>query len=541
LAALSSLVDKSLLRKARTGRYELLEVLRQYAEEKLEAVPQERDAVYGRHCEYHLGMLEHLEPALKSSGQKAALEELRQEVENIRAAWHWAIAHDRVIEIKNAALSLFLFYDIQSRFQEGAEMFREAAVAFEGRDTGQAETKQALLGLLLVAQGWFLRYSTIKAQATSEHARQILEPLGPRKELALANVLSMLGEWWTSSAEHARRLQESLAIYEASDDRWGVALALDTLSFVLCRKDIIAAEHHAQRAFELRRQLGDRWGMAMSLFALGWIAERQGSMQAALQRYHESLELRRELGEDLDGAIDCLEGMGRVTRRMGDYDQARLWNQESLTLSQEIGNRWRKARSLEGLGLVAYDLEEYTEAKHHLDNALALYEDLDDAYQVALCLIALGDVALSLENRDEARRCYEKALTMEAHHPRALLGMGCLWDAQGDGETAHRYFQQALHHATDWHLDTIALEVMIEIARLWLAGDAPEQGITLLGCVSHHPVCSRKSHVQIERLLAQAADVLPTEVIESALARGESRQFTEIIREIECTMATQDG
>ena len=394
LTALSSLVDKSLLRKSSTGRYEMLEVLRQYAEERLGIVPRESDVVRDRHCDHYFALLRRLEPSLKGAEQKIALDTLSHEVENIRAAWRWAIARDKITEIREIAWCLFLFYDIRNRFQEGAEMFREAASALDegdvnlgvvqnGTDSGPTEVKHALLGLLRVLQGWFLHFfAPDKAQAILQRGIEYLDPLGMREELALANILSLYADAWSPSGLE-QRMRDSLAFFEANGDIWGIALALDALSFTLCQEDYAAAETYAQQSLELRRQLGDRWGMALALYTLGWIAEHQGIWQAAKRRFRESAELRRAIREDMAGVMDCLNGMGRVARRMGDHDEAQQLYLEAQALAREMGDRWRIALSLENLGLVACDLKAYAGARCYFEESLTLYQEIGVEDRVA--------------------------------------------------------------------------------------------------------------------------------------------------------------
>jgi hypothetical protein len=56
--ALLALVDKSLLHRAVEGRYEVHELLRQYAAEQIAALPDGERAVRDRHAAYYAGALE---------------------------------------------------------------------------------------------------------------------------------------------------------------------------------------------------------------------------------------------------------------------------------------------------------------------------------------------------------------------------------------------------------------------------------------------------------------------------------------------------
>jgi predicted ATPase len=99
LPSLADLADKSLLRRGDPGRYEIHEMLRQYAEEKLRADPAEDEAVRDRHCRYYAELMVQHKTQLKGEQPHAVLSELSAERENVRAAWNWAVAHRRIEEL----------------------------------------------------------------------------------------------------------------------------------------------------------------------------------------------------------------------------------------------------------------------------------------------------------------------------------------------------------------------------------------------------------------------------------------------------------
>jgi tetratricopeptide (TPR) repeat protein len=297
-------------------------------------------------------------------------------LENVRLAWSWAALRGQIELIREAALGLFLFYDIRSRFQEGAGMFARAGEALRrgGADplAAPAETKQ-VLGLLLTMQGWFWRFSDpVQGHAAFQEGMAWLEPLGPSRELVFANVLFVFACMSASRAEALERLESSLSVYQAEGDRWGIAVTQEAFCGVLCGYDNDAAEAHIRQSLQLRRQLGDRWGVSMSLYMWGWVAEEQGRLNVAKERYQQSLDLRRELGEDVAGAVGCLNSLGRVARKLGDYAQARERYLEGLALSQEMGDPWFIGHVLANLGRVAYDLGEHDQASHYFEQAEAL-------------------------------------------------------------------------------------------------------------------------------------------------------------------------
>jgi predicted ATPase len=148
LPLLLDLVDKSLVRSDPSGRFDVHPILQQYAAEKLSADPQAEAQARDLHSAYYLTFLQQREGALKGAGQMAALAEIRADVDNVRAAWQWAIAQGRTTELQQAAHALWLFYEMRSLSEEGERAFARAVEVLEGRAGADVA-----LGLALAFQG----------------------------------------------------------------------------------------------------------------------------------------------------------------------------------------------------------------------------------------------------------------------------------------------------------------------------------------------------------------------------------------------------
>src|SRR5439155_7520691 len=96
LYSLLSLLDKSLLRRDARGRFDIHEVLRQYAAEKLDEAPGDRGEIEHRHAKYYLELAQLAEPELRGEEQGKWLELLEREHDNLRAALHWAMENGEV-------------------------------------------------------------------------------------------------------------------------------------------------------------------------------------------------------------------------------------------------------------------------------------------------------------------------------------------------------------------------------------------------------------------------------------------------------------
>ena len=125
LRTLQSLVGKSLLRRdPHSGRYEIHELLRHYAEEQLE-LSGEADDVYQTHAQYFANFMAERWPLLKGHQQKDALQEIESEIENARTAWAYWIRAENVAELKKFLHSFWVIYDIRAWYPAGIELFEQ--------------------------------------------------------------------------------------------------------------------------------------------------------------------------------------------------------------------------------------------------------------------------------------------------------------------------------------------------------------------------------------------------------------------------------
>jgi len=139
LRTLMALVNKSLLRPDLKGRYQLHELLRQFGAERLAQDPATETTVRDRHCAYFATFLQQKEPGLRGRNQGQALAEIELELDNVRAAWQWAVTQGKLDEIDRAMESLCEYHRIRGRIDEGWKFFSPAAMALGWGGFGAAE------------------------------------------------------------------------------------------------------------------------------------------------------------------------------------------------------------------------------------------------------------------------------------------------------------------------------------------------------------------------------------------------------------------
>jgi DNA-binding SARP family transcriptional activator/predicted ATPase/Tfp pilus assembly protein PilF len=502
-ATLAALLNKSLLRRNSPGHYEMHSLLQQYAKERLRADPEQERAAEDLYCDYYGRFLHEREGWFRGPRQAEALEAIGARIENVRAAWRFAIERKDAGTIGRLLASLGVFYAIRCWNQEGAAAFDQAATRLAldssaAHDGDEGRQRELILGQLLAWQGHFVHQlgQRREAQALLERSLSILRRHGAGHELAfsLYTLAQILCHGQNDYEAAAQLFQESLALYEAASDSYGRAQSLDGLGDVAARQGSHdEARRYYEEALALRREIGDLWGLSVSLGSLGGLAGRQGAYDQARRWFEESLAISRSL-ENPRGIAACLHNLSTVAYLQQDYDQALLMRQESLDICRQIGYRWGIASSLKSLGDVASRLGQHAQAMRYLGESLALLQEEGDRRSQAYTLNSLGTVAHALGKRFESRQ----------------------------------YFQQALKAATDIGEPALALDILMSIARLLAEDGELERGLELLAFVAHHPACEQQTRDQLEPLRSELAAGVSPEAALAAEARARTLKLDEI-------------
>jgi predicted ATPase len=401
---LVSLVDKSLLRRISSwrpesrARYGMHDLLKRYGSDQLGALSEEQRRAKEKHSTYYLAFLRQREPELKGRRQRTALAAIEAEIDNIRVAWHWAIAHGKTRHIEQALESLFLYYYIRSWFQEGEEAFGQLV-----QSLGAEKRKQSrlVLGRALACQGWFAFHLGRQAEARD----LIQQGLSQLRKLdvgaAVAFCLNYLGAVVKSLGAYQQATEaclESLAIFREEGDLYGAAIALNILGQVAYLQGHEAeAQRLYQESLTLHREIGDQWGIAFSLDYLGQVAFSQGAFDQAKGQLQESLSIRREMGDQRGTAL-CLNYLGDAAEALGEYDEAAELYEEGLLNFKEIGHQTGIAQSLTSLGQVTFVRGDYEQAQRRFAEALeaamavqAVPSALNALFRLAVLLARTGD------------------------------------------------------------------------------------------------------------------------------------------------------
>lgn len=438
LPLISALMDRSLLRRNLTGRYELHGVVRAYAREKLVEDEQELERVEDIFSNYYLHLLQDCEIDYLQARPIEALTKLDEEIDNIRAAWDMAVRELRLEELNHSIGALHLFCDIKAWLEEGERVLGELieAVRSSAGDTRPHRTiEKEIMAKALTRQGCLaLRMGMHeRAEELLREGLLLLRGLGLREEIAFNLLCSgLLSEKAGDFAWAAGLYRESLNIYRKLGDKRGVAHALSSLAI----QPLIGYEEAAKfyrDSLDIYSKLDDKRGMSTCNTNLGVASFHLGEYVEAQRCFEESLAIDRKLGYRHGIAIGRLR-LGEVAGRLGDREKARDFFRESLDAFREMGDRRGMANSLNALGQLAMDYADFAESASYLRDALAISKEIE-AEPVALSVVMR--MAILLEKQGVKERSCEIVSCV-------LARKGCEVETRRLGEELRKRFVSGL-------------------------------------------------------------------------------------------------
>jgi len=374
LPALTGLMRKSLLQRVETEggeRFQIHEVLRQFAAEQLTAEPQVEQEVHRQHATYYLSWLAAQDADMVSPRSPVALQAIETELGNINTAWLWAV-DVRAVGLLNAVLiSLHHFYSLKGRAPEGTALFAQAATRLGEQPLDEAHTLtfwriRTFQSALLIETAEFERAHTLL-----EASLPVLQRLGTPAETAFC--LSMMG----------------LLAYRTGNYQ--------------------AAKAHGQAAIALYNALDDARGLAFTVNILGHIHGDLGEYAAARQLHEENLA-RRRAQHDRYGIVYSLNNLGAVAARRQAFAEAQRLYEEAMTLAQTIDFRPGISLGFLNLGALAYWRGDAEAALRLAQQAMRVTEEINDHRNLAWALVNRGNAHVGLGNdADAARDLHEAA------------------------------------------------------------------------------------------------------------------------------------
>jgi len=358
LDLLQHLVDRSLVLAEPhgdgTNRYRMLEMLQQYAFERL-VEHAEADGARRQHATYFLDLAERAEGELRGPREAEWSGRLEDESENLRAALRWVIDRGEAERALRLASALWRFWTQRGHLVEGL-VWLEQALALND-ESGSASVE------LLRARAGALNGAGNVAAARGEHARAALfheESLALRRRLAdtAGEAISLL-----NLGTAARNLGDPARAYASFSESLG-----------------------------LFRRLGDTRNMALSLLNLGRLSHDEGDHERATTLYSEGLALFQTVGSD-HGVATGLNRLGDLARDRGELASAERLHTEALSLRRGRGDPWVIGLSLTGLARVAAVRRDHVQTMARAIQSLQALHDAGASRDAAAALVIVAIAA----------------------------------------------------------------------------------------------------------------------------------------------------
>ncbi|MFE7135819.1 ATP-binding protein, partial [Streptomyces sp. NPDC057638] len=369
LAALAALVDKSLVVATPHGddgmRYGLLETVAEYAAERLTEAG-EHDTMAVRHLRAYRELARTGEPELRGPRQRAWMDRLEREHDNIRAALRTSVDHAEEQEGLCLILSLHWFWQ-QRGHQQDVHIW-SSAVAALGPDPFEPLAPDAGASGVLVAPGVFdgrprpaepcprgstslpppwpepwlwearrgVRLTLLASQgvtdeaigglaspATQERLRRIVAAYRPE----LPQIVRQPASLWffvRLMAGELTSLLDAVDAYVTTCERHGGGWDLGFALLMRARLCPAHAPGDADRALRLFEEAGDDWGVAEALSARGTTYEREERYEEAAADYERAMRSSAGAGVDTQALVfrSRLARL-RLSTAVGDEERGR--------------------------------------------------------------------------------------------------------------------------------------------------------------------------------------------------------------------------
>ena len=487
VAVLGQLIDKSLVHveEGNDRRYRLLETVRQYAVERLEAAG-ERSAFERRHRDWYVALAESDPTPAGELPARITLRDLDREGDNLRAALASALVADPQAALR-LAVALWRFWLMRGYLAEG---YRWLTAALAAAPEHTAVRARALLAACVIG---LRRGVPVRVHEFAAESVAIFRELEDRAGMFDAVEVSAAYRAIVSPArdvellvrEHEELLAEDLPA--ARPPMWaahtrGIA-AWFRREYGPAREQLEAAlEHAGALSAEPRPAL---WPLCYGMISVepetgyplflhedtGLVARRVGGAAAAAyilvnlaavdraeadfthaqELIEESLARFEQLG-DQQGEAFALNAFGNLARSGGDFERGRALLERSLALRQEIGDRRGAGITLGCLAMLLARSGDADGARISAGQSRTWFAENDDLIGLGAAELSLACVALCASDRSDARAHLEAAASVfggiETTHQEgwALAVLAAICAEDGKAATGRRWLDRASRH-----------------------------------------------------------------------------------------------
>jgi predicted ATPase len=459
LRDLMGLVDKSLIhRHLITGRYDIHELLRQYALEKLVESGEEK-TLRNRHRDWFLELAERAAPELHRATQLEWLDRLEVELENLRAGLDWALEQEEAEIALRFAGALAEFWDMRGYYSEAQGWYERSLTLADSNEHLHKSVWRArvllYLGDLIVGTGDLSQLD--RSHQIISEALEILKELNDKSNIARALLVISVICYSRGDLDKAiSTAEEAVTIARMSDDKYMVALSLYYLAFYLPSKEYFRYQALYEESLRILQIVGDRGLLASCLCNLGYLEALLGNVENGRYLLKQALSNSTEI-KDWQSISSVYFYLGSLAFEQGEYKMAEAYYQQSLTMARDMNRKGLVAQVVNRLGRVALYQLKMHEASSLYKECLETSTALQDDELTAKIQIDIGFMYL-WENRNiEAGIFFKDYLPSLIDKPLsvrwavlALYGLGELSRRQGKLKESLEHYHQAIKLIPEW-------------------------------------------------------------------------------------------
>jgi predicted ATPase/DNA-binding SARP family transcriptional activator len=505
-----SMVQRAFLEQQSGGeRYELHELIRQFAGEKLAEYPGEATVTRRQHSEFYIHLFADRFAPFGSHNLPGLVKELYPETANFMTAWTFAVEGMHIELLKSGLVSFTQICQGRGWIQEGIDQLTvigESLNHMREVTIQEAKNIRLLQCRMQITRGLFsglLGNPPAEAQDVVFAALTILRDMDANEEVVIAlQALAYLERQAGLFQKCVTYLLESMTIARQLNSDQLTGAALIELAFIgYLLNDDVNGKRYAEEALSIFRKMGNPGGEARALNVIGLIAGDQGQYDQARHYLEQSLRVYREMG-DLFWEAKLINNLGLVAYQSGNDREAERYYLEFLELSRANQESYSVALAFYNRARIAHRRGDYQQAIHLHGEALAIRQKMENLYLCGVSELYLG---------------------------RAYL-------ASGELTRADFLLRRSLINLQGTDNEYLFLQIFAGLAAIFFQQGSYSQALRLLGFVLRHPAVGNNVgdfpvEPEARQLVEQIQDQLVGQFDPTMLEVGSSLTLAELTAE----------
>lgn len=448
--------------KIRDERFYLHEVVLEFARQKLEDVPEWLNLAAAQHTQFFLNQITGIEDGLETGDDYPMCQALRPDLENIRAAWRWAIEQGEAERLNKAARGLMLFFHNMGWLAEGMTLLQEAVSAL------QSQQKQPLSTLIncLLQQSLLSAFGTdlTKTAELAHLSTHYLEILAKQKsdsdilflqaqQQFLQGYIAHGNADWSVARTH---LTQAAASFHRLNRTYDEARAY----FVIgngwmgerCWQKVVET---CEKVIALCQKRGNLRLEAKTLATIAVACSSDNELEKARMCREQAKELWAKVNWPIRDEVVWMGMAADQALNAGFLDEAAMYIEQAIPLVVQSGSRFYEDWNQIQQGHLLLQLGEYEKAMDHYNRARACATAAEKPPMIAFALICLcllhyrwGN-ATRLAQNAQALAVVTAQVDGDYYAARADSWTGLSMLASNRANEAEHSFLQALEATTD--------------------------------------------------------------------------------------------